>query len=401
MPRRPEPVAQALEEEATREQEAADEDEREGPGDRAQRGEVVEEDLRQAETEESEASVADGGRSSQQTDDQEREADERPEPADGGVAALEVGLHGGGGDALGDPEDPERECVQGNSADDDLQSDPSWLIGSGDGDRSDPDEARQEYPEPGGRGLRGDEKGRGRRQRDHGRDRGDARHDAAGLPEPRFAEGMRRQSAPSAGQGYRHGGGAYVAEQDALRCEKRQDPHGPEHGDEITPTCLAPAERREPEGCEGAGSRGDRKTLRQLGLLEPRLHLVEKDDGSGHDRERASREPETRLSEGLSKCANGEGCRGDRCGKPDAVPDQDALGREQRQDSNDPEHGDEITPTCLAPAERREPEGCEGAGSRSDRKTLRQLGLLEPRPPLAEEDDGSGHDRERASREPE
>src|SRR3990170_645604 len=101
MPRRPQPVAQALEEEATREQEAADEDKREGPGDRAQRGEVVEEDLRQAETEESEASVADGGRSSQQADDQEREADERPEPADGGVAALEVGLHGGGGDALG------------------------------------------------------------------------------------------------------------------------------------------------------------------------------------------------------------------------------------------------------------------------------------------------------------
>src|SRR5262249_42342946 len=80
---------QPLVEESRDEQNGADRHERERAGHRRQRGEVVEEDLRQGSAEEDERGHPKRATSANQADVQERERDERPDRADDGGPALE------------------------------------------------------------------------------------------------------------------------------------------------------------------------------------------------------------------------------------------------------------------------------------------------------------------------
>src|ERR671922_852535 len=106
-------VAQALVEEPAEEEEPADGEEGDGAGERAQVGEVVEEELREAEAEEGKAGQARGASAPREAEGEEAEAHEPPEGADGGVPTLEVRLHARPRDGLGDLQDDEGEAVEG------------------------------------------------------------------------------------------------------------------------------------------------------------------------------------------------------------------------------------------------------------------------------------------------
>src|SRR5215472_10684661 len=109
---------EALIEEPAEQEHGTDGEERECPGDRAERRQVVEEDLGEADGEEGEACDPERVPPLLQADVQQREPEHAPEGADRRVATLELGLQSGVGDPGEELEDQQREPVDGEPSGD-------------------------------------------------------------------------------------------------------------------------------------------------------------------------------------------------------------------------------------------------------------------------------------------
>src|ERR671935_1499427 len=101
--------AEALIEEAAEEQHRSDREEREGARDRAQRGEVVEENLRQAYAEGGEAGQAQLPRVPRQPEIEDCQAERAPEGAHGRMAVLKLQMDASCPTPLEELEDRERD----------------------------------------------------------------------------------------------------------------------------------------------------------------------------------------------------------------------------------------------------------------------------------------------------
>ena len=105
-----------LVEEPGEQEDGAHRQERERTRHRAERAQVVEEELPEREREEPEAGYAQQPRAAPQADDERDEGDRAPEGADGRVAALELGLPAGVGERRDEPEERQRGGVEDERA---------------------------------------------------------------------------------------------------------------------------------------------------------------------------------------------------------------------------------------------------------------------------------------------
>src|SRR5262245_57492943 len=106
---------EALVEEAAEQEHRTDREERQRARDRAEPRQVVEEELRKADSEERHPADPQRRLPSPQADVEKHEAEHAPEGADRGVAALEVRRDVAWADPLGELEDRKRQAVDGEA----------------------------------------------------------------------------------------------------------------------------------------------------------------------------------------------------------------------------------------------------------------------------------------------